>query len=473
MLNDQIIDEAVATNMINNLKSATQYAIYVKANVLIDRTRTREQTKTGISDIEYFSTKPSQPSKPEKLILKQLSPSEIEANWKPPISPNGQIAYYKVVIEERPQTEIVFNDCEDKEVIQFNTEQKVNEKQAKVESFAEQQCSKSLPKSKFNQMRRIEVENALLNLVYPKAKSNNMTTIDDEYIYTIESNELKIYLNSTKFKEQLKFVKENQKNQKILVQLNNSTKGNRSFNMSLDEFKSFDLELDQIKQLNMNVTNLAKIGLNDNEIVQFSLPDSEQKLYEVYKNYFEMIIGKLKKSEPLSSRFKRNLFKREIANNNSSLIKNKNTEYTDPKSNNIETKIYKLEYYTFSNETIITNSTGIIIGGLEYYTDYSIKVFACQNISASELDPGKQCSNPQIHSIFSQKLPGANTIRNVSVEVNEDSETSQVHIYWSEPEKPNGQIKFYKIEYNLLNNENNKVIRKIEFFNLKKNQIIN
>ncbi|CAD5122534.1 DgyrCDS10951 [Dimorphilus gyrociliatus] len=82
-------------SVLSNLKAYTEYAAYIQS-VSID-----PQGKTFISNIKYFHTKPSEPSKVVDLQAKALPNNTIHVTWKKPEYENGNVTEYVLVILEQ------------------------------------------------------------------------------------------------------------------------------------------------------------------------------------------------------------------------------------------------------------------------------------------------------------------------------------------------------------------------------------
>ena len=457
MNTDELLDNKLAVNIFTDLKAATQYAFFIKANVLINRTKenAKDLSKTGQSDIVYFRTKPSQPMYPEKLTLTP-GVNEIEADWSPPLWPNGKIEYYRVTVEKKsPDEEVSKLHCEDTIKETYNTNAFLTEEQPAKEKSSnetEQQasCRCSAAKTNLDEdmvTKRMNIENNLHNLVYYKRDSNAVLTINQKYLNDIDSNELRINLNSTKFKEQLKNVELNERQKEILRTYDSPNNTGRSFHMKLDEFRAFNFNVDQLKKLELNVTNLAKIGLDKATIAKFDLSDPEQKLFETYGDFYRQKIKeaaerRVKRAEELEElEDTRSMFRRWI----------KRSVGEAPIGNSTQRRKSAERVFVRS---LITYDTRVKIDGLEHYTEYIISVSACQNISANELTPDEQCSSNTTQFMYTLPVAGANAITNVTVDSKKISEKNEVLINWSEPDSPNGPINSYKIDYKLANSDN-------------------
>ncbi|KAJ8986209.1 hypothetical protein NQ317_009915, partial [Molorchus minor] len=83
--------DPIVTQPLPNLKPYSQYAFYVKTYTIVsDRT-----DRTGaLSDIQYFTTKPSMPSSPTNLQVISNSSDSLKITWGPPARPNGNITHY-------------------------------------------------------------------------------------------------------------------------------------------------------------------------------------------------------------------------------------------------------------------------------------------------------------------------------------------------------------------------------------------
>lgn len=453
MNSDELLDNKSANNIFTDLKPATQYAFFIKANVLINRNKenAKDLSKSGQSDIVYFRTKPYQPMYPEKLTLTPGA-NEIEADWLPPLRPNGVIAYYRVTVEKKiVDDDVSGQHCEDTIKKTYNTntffseEQSAKEKSSNEtsESPASCRCSAERSEDEDKVQKRMSLENSLHNLVYYKSNSNAKVEINQTYMLDINLKERLINLNSTKFKEQLKNVELNEQQKKILSRYDSPNNTGRSFHMNLDEFSAFHFNVDQLKKLGLNVTNLAKLGLDKRTIAQFDLSDPEQKLYDTYSEYYREKISRAKEK-----RVKRE----EELNDTQSMFRRwiKRSVGESPAVNSTKRKSTDKAFV----RTIITYNTRMKIAGLEHYTEYTISVSACQNISANELAPEAQCSTNTTQIMYTLPVPGANAITNVTVDAKKISEKNEVFISWSEPESPNGPINSYKIDYKLANSDN-------------------
>lgn len=450
---DELLDNKSANNIFTDLKPATQYAFFIKANVLLKHRENTKDTKTGQSDIVYFRTKPYQPMHPEKLTLTPGT-NFIEADWLPPMRPNGVIEYYRVAVEKKvADEEVSAQHCEDTIKQTYNTNAFSSEEEpTKEKSSNETEVSASCRCSamQFNNVedrvaKRMNLENNLHNLVYYKSKSNQLVPLKKTYLEDIESNEERISLNSTKFKEQLKNVQLNERQKQILGQYDSPNNTGRSFHLNLDEFSAFKFNVDQLKKLDLNVTNLAKLGLDKRTIAQFDLSEPEQKLYDTYSAYYQEKISRakenrVKREEELDDT--QSMFRRWI----------KRSVGETPVANSTA-KPKALSEREFVR-TFITYNTQVKIEGLEHYTEYIISVSACQNISASELPLESQCSANITQFMYTLPMVGANAITNVTVDGKKITEKNEVFITWAEPESPNGPINSYKIDYKLANSDN-------------------
>ncbi|VDD79160.1 unnamed protein product [Mesocestoides corti] len=78
---------AFCSKTIGQLKPATRYAVYVESKPLFSQ-------RGAISNIIYFTTKPSNPSPPRLERLQALNDSKILVKWLPPLQSNGRLAVY-------------------------------------------------------------------------------------------------------------------------------------------------------------------------------------------------------------------------------------------------------------------------------------------------------------------------------------------------------------------------------------------
>uniref|UniRef100_A0A8C1BI39 Tyrosine-protein kinase receptor n=1 Tax=Cyprinus carpio carpio TaxID=630221 RepID=A0A8C1BI39_CYPCA len=77
------------------LKPWTQYAIFVKAVMLVVEDRDKDRQRLGAkSEVVYIRTKPSAPSMPVDVRAYYNSSSKLVVRWSPPVSPNGNHTYY-------------------------------------------------------------------------------------------------------------------------------------------------------------------------------------------------------------------------------------------------------------------------------------------------------------------------------------------------------------------------------------------
>ncbi|BHF65615.1 hypothetical protein SprV_0200862800 [Sparganum proliferum] len=77
------------TETLRHLQPATQYAVYVERKQLFSH-------RGEISQIIYFTTKPSNPSVPRLERLHALSDTHITVKWRPPIHANGVLDAYLI-----------------------------------------------------------------------------------------------------------------------------------------------------------------------------------------------------------------------------------------------------------------------------------------------------------------------------------------------------------------------------------------
>lgn len=424
------------STVISNLKPATKYAFFIKANVLVNqREYSREPAKTGISDIVYFTTYPAQPNKPDNLILTSPSFSEIEATWQPPAMPNGRIVYYHVVVEKVEDIQLEVTNCDEKQSQTYAVYQETDEKQSPKDKQipnSPQHCCKCSIKNEDKQFEKISLENLLANTLYYTTNQTLVKSLNDTYLDEVIADELMISLNATRFRKQLVMEKLSDTQRRIvekMIAFNNS----HNYQMGINDFKSFNLSINQIKELKLNVTNLAKIDIDDKQITQFDLTETELNLYHSYKAAF-------KELKPNPSEFRKHL-RRMIRS-----VTMNEAHVDNPNDQDLNNQTIKEKSNLFVKE-FNTTETRIKIGGLEQYTHYKIKVSACQNVSVKLLEQHKQCSTYLSQSINTQIVGGANDLVNVTLNLDDIVEKGTVHIKWEEPEKPNGQIKFFKLEY--------------------------
>ena len=77
--------------ILSNLKPFTQYAYYV-------RTYTVSTQRSGAqSKLLYFTTLPGQPSSVRALTIYSSGSDALDISWLPPLEPNSELAYYKVI----------------------------------------------------------------------------------------------------------------------------------------------------------------------------------------------------------------------------------------------------------------------------------------------------------------------------------------------------------------------------------------
>ncbi|RWS08270.1 insulin receptor-like protein [Dinothrombium tinctorium] len=167
-LSDEKEDE---THIIPNLKPYTQYALFIKTTTI------QHEKKGAISDIIYFTTKPSTPDKPTDLKATSISPNEIMISWGSPKNPNGIIKFYKVRGTKEPGNVILGrNYCYEplsyvsvkKNFTQEPTTslwtQNVTSQPTKNNECCS--CKKSIEENQDEKSSRISFEDAIINLVF-------------------------------------------------------------------------------------------------------------------------------------------------------------------------------------------------------------------------------------------------------------------------------------------------------------------
>ncbi|OWA55716.1 hypothetical protein BV898_20104, partial [Hypsibius exemplaris] len=78
------------SQILYDLRPATQYGVYVTTYTV------PSERQSAQSDIQYFTTKPKQPSMPTAVRTESLNSTAISVHWKPPKEPNGVIAFYRI-----------------------------------------------------------------------------------------------------------------------------------------------------------------------------------------------------------------------------------------------------------------------------------------------------------------------------------------------------------------------------------------
>lgn len=115
----------------------------------------------------------------------------------------------------------------------------------------------------------------------------------------------------------------------------------------------------------------------------------------------------------------------------------------------------------FANDTILsqntssqikeltyrTRDTKLTIDNLPHFTRYSIEVKACNSLVL-----GAECSTPAITSVWTMKKANVDNIDFNTIKINignSSGSNSLVKVYWQEPERPNGEILAYHLEYKI------------------------
>uniref|UniRef100_A0AAR5PW78 Tyrosine-protein kinase receptor n=2 Tax=Dendroctonus ponderosae TaxID=77166 RepID=A0AAR5PW78_DENPD len=195
------LDQPVIKHTLNNLKPYTQYAFFVK-------TYTIATEKNGAqSDINYFRTKPSEPSAVEQVQIVQSSSSSLRVSWSPPHRPNGKISYFKIYGTKHKDISLPNrNYCTDT-VIPDSTKSKpivTPQRPPQVCNNTNDKIDTELTDEQ-EEVLRIEFENALHNKVYIKrpsrmrrdvdqmldansANSTEISTVDDPHDYMFFDN---------------------------------------------------------------------------------------------------------------------------------------------------------------------------------------------------------------------------------------------------------------------------------------------
>lgn len=304
--------------------------------------------------------------------------------------------------------------------------------------------------------KKIRVENLLHNTIYSRSGSNKVLNLSDSYLSNLTSNELSLYLNLTKFKEQLDFSKLTANQRSVIDNLNkNSSDNTRQNQMRLSDFKLFNLSLDQIKEIGLNVTNLAKIGLNEKQLEKFDLTKTELNLYTYYNQHFKNLtienesdfrnyLRKFKRKRSINTQSQQQ-DQQDESDFRSYLRKfvRKRSIITQSQQKNLQEDKFVRVY------NISSNTTQLKIGNLTHFTHYIVKVRACLNISEELLKSSEQCSFPNIQTIQTKIKPGADNIDESTVEIiqaNDTEKSNILHVKWNKPISPNGAIKFFKIE---------------------------
>ncbi|XP_072321577.1 insulin-like growth factor 1b receptor [Eucyclogobius newberryi] len=97
--------------LLSNLKPWTQYAIFVKAIMLMVEDKQGQTAPSAKSKVVYIRTSPSVPSMPQDVRAYSNSSTQLVVRWSPPLSPNGNQTYYLVRWQQQ---------AEDRELSQHN-----------------------------------------------------------------------------------------------------------------------------------------------------------------------------------------------------------------------------------------------------------------------------------------------------------------------------------------------------------------
>ncbi|XP_075929150.1 insulin-like growth factor 1 receptor isoform X2 [Petromyzon marinus] len=109
---NQTAQQSQPRAMLAGLKPWTQYAIFVKAYML---TTSNEGRNHGAkSNIIYVRTNASVPSIPRDVVSVFASNTTIKIKWNPPMSPNGNLSYYRLYWQRQPENSKLFelNYCQ-------------------------------------------------------------------------------------------------------------------------------------------------------------------------------------------------------------------------------------------------------------------------------------------------------------------------------------------------------------------------
>ncbi|XP_044766315.1 insulin-like receptor isoform X3 [Coccinella septempunctata] len=179
--------EQEVVHLLTHLKPYTQYAFYVKTYTIA------KENNGAQSNITYFTTSPSVPSIPPKLIVTSDSSDSLKISWAPPLEPNGNITFY--IVHGKKQTSnggFYRNFCEDSAPSHQATSSEPTPKIDNSSNVTNGTCScdeKGMKEISINeeiQTDRIEFENALHNEVY-KPRRCQETVIFRENTASISS----------------------------------------------------------------------------------------------------------------------------------------------------------------------------------------------------------------------------------------------------------------------------------------------
>ncbi|CAF0885729.1 unnamed protein product [Brachionus calyciflorus] len=175
---------------IENLEAFTKYAIYVKADLMINsnwliNSKYSTQFDRIISAINYVQTLPSQPGKIEKIEHEPLTSDKIILKWKPPKKPNGIIEFYFIaytILEETGSFKFGTDNCDlDPNVIMTKklenqeekkseqVDNKVDHKNTKCDTITNSEPKKS--QIEIEQDEIISIEDEIYNLAFRPSKN--------------------------------------------------------------------------------------------------------------------------------------------------------------------------------------------------------------------------------------------------------------------------------------------------------------
>ncbi|XP_059149829.1 putative molluscan insulin-related peptide(s) receptor isoform X2 [Physella acuta] len=172
--------DTIQLAFIRLLKPFTTYAVYVQSYTLASAAR------TSMSNVLIFSTLPYYPSVPRELVVTSNDPHELHVTWKPPLTPNGNVTFYKVFYSKQPldpQPYEIRDYCEYPIVVTNTPENLEYKKVEKSINYSSECCA--CPKSKDQiesetRKREIEIyfENYLHTHIYCKSNSFNSLSSD-------------------------------------------------------------------------------------------------------------------------------------------------------------------------------------------------------------------------------------------------------------------------------------------------------
>lgn len=174
-------------HVLTNLKPYTQYAFYIKTYTIASEQHGAE------SHIQYFTTKPAQPSIPRQISITSNSSDSLIIKWAPPKSPNGNITHYIVSgIKYKSTMKLSRDYCKDvvSPTVPNKTTHQAPTKPRKntCEISTAQHDSLSNDEKEDLELRRINFENELHNKVYVKRKeTHGRNKRDTEYMIDKDS----------------------------------------------------------------------------------------------------------------------------------------------------------------------------------------------------------------------------------------------------------------------------------------------